>query len=353
MSGVAERGEMRPAKGRELAGKTVVVTGASAGVGRATAIAFAKKGATVALLARGEDGLAGASRDVEAAGGRAFVHVVDVADADAVFAAADAVEASCGPIDIWVNNAMATIFAPVDRIEPNEFRRSTEVSYLGAVYGTMAALRRMKARGHGTIVQVGSALGYRAIPLQSAYCGAKYALRGFTDSLRCELIHDEVPIHLTMVILGGFNTPQFDWARSRFHKKPQPVPPFYQPEVAADAIVFAATHRRRELFVGLPSVEIVLGNKVAPGVMDRMLAKKAWSGQFTSEDEPANRPDNLFSPVAGDFGPHGRFDQRARKFSPQVFASKHRVATVSAAALLAAAAGAAATFAVRRATRSG
>ncbi len=331
-----------------LAGKVVVVTGASAGVGRAAAIAFARQRATVALLARGAEGLAGAARDVEAAGGRAFVHQVDVADADAVFAAADAVEAACGPIEIWVNDAMATIFAPVDRITPDEFRRATEVSYLGAVYGTMAALKRMKARGRGTIVQVGSALGYRAIPLQAPYCGAKYALRGFTDSLRAELIHDDVPVHLTMVVLGGFNTPQFDWARSRFHKRPQPVPPFFQPEVAADAIVFAATHRRREVWVGLPAVKLILGNTVAPGLMDRILARKAWSGQFTGEDETPGRPDNLFAPVAGDFGPHGRFDKRAKPTSPQLVATKHRTAAALSAAALLGVAAAAATFALRR-----
>ncbi len=294
-----------------LFGKCVVVTGASAGIGRAAAIAFGRERATVALLARGEDGLAGAARDVEAAGGRAFEHKVDVADADAVFAAADAVEAACGPIDIWVNDAMATIFAPVDRITPEEYRRATEVTYLGAVYGTMAALKRMKARGQGTIVQVGSALGYRAIPLQAPYCGAKYALRGFTNSLRAELIHDEVPVHLTMVVLGGFNTPQFEWARSKFDKRPQPVPPFFQPEVAADAIVFAATHKRREVFVGMPAVKLVLGNTLAPGLMDRILAKKAWSGQFTGEDETRGPARQSVPTGAGGFRP-ARKVRRAR-----------------------------------------
>ncbi len=317
-----------------LAGTTVVVTGASAGVGRAAAVAFAREGATVALLARGEDGLAGASRDVTAAGGRPFVHKIDVSDADAMFAAADAVEAACGPIDIWVNDAMATIFAPVDRIAPDEFKRATEVTYLGAVYGTMAALKHMKPRNRGVIVQVGSALGYRAIPLQSAYCGAKFALRGFTDSLRCELIHDNVPVHLTMVLLAGFNTPQFDWARNKFEKRPQPVPPVYQPEVAAEAIVWAATHRRRELSVGLPALESILANKIAPSIMDRLLAKKAYDGQFTSEDETPGRPDNLFAPVPGDFGSHGRFDAQARRKSAQLFVSRHLAAFLSAAALL-------------------
>lgn len=328
---------MRAPVARSLDSKVVVVAGASAGVGRAAAQAFGRAGATVALLARGEQGLQGAAREVERAGGNALAVPVDVADADAVFTAADRVEAECGSIDVWVNDAMATIFSPVDRISPEEFRRATEVTYLGAVYGTMAALKRMKRRGHGTIVQVGSALAYRAIPLQAAYCGAKYALRGFTDSLRCELIHDGSPVHITMVHLAGLNTPQFDWGRNRFAKRPQPVPPMFQPEVAADAILWAAQHRRRELWVGLPTLQTIIANRFAPALMDRIMASKAYGGQFTDEDEPPDRPDNLFAPVAGDFGSHGRFDDRARSRSWQAWLSMHREWLAGGAAAVAAA----------------
>lgn len=328
---------MRAASLRSPEPKVVVVTGASAGIGRAAAGAFGRTGATVALLARGEHGLEAAAREVEGAGGRALIVPADVADADAVFAAADRIDAECGAIDVWVNDAMATIFSPVEEVSPKEFKRATEVTYLGAVYGTMAALRRMKARGRGTIVQVGSALSYRAIPLQAAYCGAKYALRGFTDSLRCELIHDDSPVHITMVHLAGFNTPQFDWARSRFPKRPQPVPPVFQPEVAAEAILWAARHRRRELWVGLPVLQTVLGNRVAPTLMDRIMARVAYEGQFTGEDETSGRPDNLFAPVPGNFGAHGRFDERARSRSWQLWAAMHRGWILGGAAMVAAA----------------
>lgn len=327
-------------QGHPLAGKVVVVTGASGGVGRATAVALAKIGARVALLARGEQGLAAAAAEIEDLGSQALPIVTDVADAAAVSAAAARVESDLGPIEVWINNAMATIFSPVEEIAPEEFRRATEVTYLGAVYGTMAALDRMKRRDRGTIVQVGSALGFRAIPLQSAYCGAKYALRGFTDSLRCELIHDRSPIHVTMVHLAGMNTPQFDWARNHFDRRPQPVPPCYQPEVAAEAIVWAACHRRRAIWVGLPTFQTILGNRVAPGLMDRMMAGKAYEGQLTDEPERPGRPDNLFSPVAGDFGAHGRFDDTARSRSLQLVMSEHSSAAALGAAALLLAAGA-------------
>jgi NAD(P)-dependent dehydrogenase (short-subunit alcohol dehydrogenase family) len=230
--------------------RVVVVTGASAGVGRATAIAFARKGAAVGLLARGADGLDGARRDVEAAGGEALVVPTDVSDPEQVERAATAVEEALGPLDVWVNNAMATVFSPFTKITPEEYKRATEATYLGYVWGTMAALRRMLPRDRGVIVQVGSALAYRAIPLQAPYCGAKHAIQGFTESVRCELLHDRSSVRLTMVQLPALNTPQFDWGRSRMPRKPQPVPPIYQPKVAADAIVWAAGARRREVYVG-------------------------------------------------------------------------------------------------------
>jgi NAD(P)-dependent dehydrogenase (short-subunit alcohol dehydrogenase family) len=316
----------------------IVVTGASAGIGRATAVEFARRGAKLALLARGLEGLEGARREVEAAGGSALLIPTDMADPDQVERAAARVESELGPIDIWVNVAMATVFSPVSAITPEEFRRVTEVTYLGTVYGTMAALKRMRARNRGTLVQVGSALAYRAIPLQSAYCGAKFAIRGFTDALRSELIHDRLAIGLTMVQIAAFNTPQFDWARIHIDKNPQPVPPIFQPEVAARGIVYAAYHPRREFWVGWPAVKAILGNKLIPGLLDRYLASKAYEGQFGPEPLPAHRPDNLFEPVPGDHGSHGRFDDRAKTWSGQLWANMHRgwiVAGVGALLLLA------------------
>lgn len=311
--------------------ETVVITGASAGVGRATARAFAARGASIGLLARGADGLAGAVDDVERLGGRALPVPTDVADAEAVEAAATAIEDRFGPIDIWVNCAMATIFSPFHRITPAEFRRATEVTYLGYVHGTMAALRRMRPRNHGTIVQVGSALSYRAIPLQSAYCGAKFAIRGFTDSLRSELLHDGSAVHLTMVQMPALNTPQFDWGRNKMPCRPQPVPPIFEPEVAADAIVFAAHARRREVFVGGSTWRAILANKLAPGLLDRYLARFGYRGQMSSLPAERGRPDNLFVPVPGDFGAHGRFDDRATSQSPMLWLTEHRgqIATAS------------------------
>lgn len=303
----------------------VVITGASAGVGRATAANFARRGARIGLLARGRSRLEAAKAEVESLGGRAIALPTDVADSAAVEAAADAVEREFGPIDIWVNNAMATVFSPAWEVTPDELRRATEVTYLGAAHGTLAALRRMRPRNHGTIVQVGSALAYRAIPLQAPYCAAKHALRGYTDAVRCELLHEGSKVHLTMVHLPALNTPQFSWGRTRLPNHPQPVPPIFQPEVAADAIVWAAYHRRREVFVGWPTVKAVFGNKLAPRYADRKLAEMGYEAQQTQEPLPPGRPDNLFEPAPGDYGAHGVFDARARARSIQLWISKRRV----------------------------
>lgn len=291
--------------------QVVVVTGASAGVGRATVRAFAKSGCSVGLIARGTEGLDAAANEVRCAGGKAVAVPTDVSDAEAVDRAADQIERELGPIDVWVNVAMTTVFAPLAEIEPAEYKRATEVTYLGYVYGTMAALRRMKRRNRGTIIQVGSALSYRAIPLQAPYCGAKFAIRGFTDSLRSELIHDGSGIHITMVQMPALNTPQFNWGRNKLPKRPQPVPPIFQPEVAANAIVFAASARRREIWVGSSTFKAVLANKILPGFLDRYLARNGYSGQLSREPARKNAPDNLFKPIEGDFGAHGRFDSEA------------------------------------------
>jgi len=325
--------------------ETVVVTGASAGVGRAVVREFARRQANVGLVARGQEGLEGARAEVEQAGGRALVLPTDVADPDAVEAAAAAVEDAFGPIDVWVNDAMVTVFAWFEDIEPEEFRRATEVTYLGAVWGTRAALRRMLPRDRGTIVQVGSAMAYRGIPLQSPYCGAKQALKGFQESLRTELRNQGSDVHLTMVQLPGLNTPQFEHGRAKMPNKPQPVPPVYEPEVAARAVYWAAHHRRREIYVGIPTLYTILGNKIAPWFADWYLARTAVSGQQT--DEPLNgdrRPDNLFEPVPRDEGAHGPFDARAHDHSPQLWLTEHRrwIAAGALAAGVAAAAGAAA-----------
>ena len=319
--------------------EVVVITGSSAGVGRATAHRFARDGARIALLARASKALDGAAREIRAMGCQVLAIPVDVADAAQVEAAATRVEQELGPIDVWINAAMATIFAPVSEITAEEFRRATDVTYLGAVHGTMSALKRMRPRNRGKIVQVGSALAYRAIPLQSAYCGAKFAIRGFTDALRVELMHDKSKVSVTMVQLSAFNTPQFQWARTRLPRRPQPVPPIYQPEVAARGIHYAAHHHRRELWVGYPAVKAIIGNGLVPWLADRILAKKGYSGQMGDEPVPADRPDNLFESVDHDFGTHGRFDDRSRKFSPQLWANTHRrgvAAGLLGAALLAA-----------------
>jgi NAD(P)-dependent dehydrogenase (short-subunit alcohol dehydrogenase family) len=309
--------------------ETVVITGASAGVGRATAHAFAAQGAQIGLMARGARALQAAAAEVEKRGGKALALPLDVADPNAVEAAADSVENQFGPIDIWVNCAMATIFAPFHRISPEEYRRATEVNYLGFVYGTMAALKRMRRRNRGTIVQVGSALSYRAMPLQSAYCGAKFAMRGFTDSLRTELMHDGADVNLVMVQMPALNTPQFNWARNKMSRRPQPVPPIFQPEIAADAIVYAAYSRRREMWVGGSSVQAIVANKLFPGLLDRYLAKSGYTGQLTDEPADPGQPDNLFDPVSADPDTHGRFDSRAATYSLQLWATEHRGALVT------------------------
>ncbi len=304
--------------------EVVVVTGASAGVGRAVVRRFAREGAHIALLARGLDGLEGAARDVEQAGGRALVLPTDVASWEQVDEAARRTEETFGPIDVWVNNAMTSVFSPVREMRADEYRRVTEVTYLGSVHGTLAALHRMTPRNHGSIVQVGSALAYRGIPLQSAYCAAKHAIQGFMDSLRCELLHDNSAVLLTHVHLPAMNTPQFGWVKSRLPNKAQPVPPIYQPEVAADAIFWAAHNERREIWVGTPTVKAILGNRVAPGLLDRYLAASGFKSQQTDEPEDPSRPDNLWEPVAGDHGAHGTFGEEAAAASPQLWASLHR-----------------------------
>ncbi len=285
----------------------VVITGASAGVGRATALRFARAGARLALIARDREPLEETAAEVAALGGSARCFPLDVADAQAVLSAASDVEAQMGRIDVWINDAMATVFGPVAEITPEEFRRVTEVTYLGYVHGTMAALAHMRPRNRGTIIQVGSALAYRGIPLQAAYCGAKHAIRGFTDSLRCELIHDKSDIKLTMVHLPAVNTPQFDWARTRMPHEPRPVPPTVEPEVIANAIFAAAVIPQREVWVGKSTIQVILGNMLAPGFLDRYLARNAYGAQETSTPVAADRPDNLFSPVTRYHRTRGRF----------------------------------------------
>lgn len=314
--------------------KTVVVTGASAGVGRAIAQRFAGDGARIGLIARNEDRLATVVREVEEAGGVALACPLDVADADAVAAAADRIEAAFGPIDIWVNAAMVTVMAPVAEISPEEFKRVTEVTYLGFVHGTMAALARMQRRDRGVIVQVGSGLAYRSIPLQSAYCGAKHAMIGFTDSLRSELIHDRSGVKIGVVHLPGVNTPQFDWCRNKLAERPQPVPPIFQPEVPAEAVHYMALHPRREIWLTWSTWKVLLGQMLAAGFLDRYLARIAYPGQKSGEAS-VERPDNLFDSVDGNYGAHGRFDAEARRRSSRLNLAKHPVATAVGIGLLA------------------
>ena len=316
----------------------VAITGASAGVGRATVRRFAREGMRIGLIARGQERLDEAAAEVEALGGEALVLSLDVANAEAVDAAAEQIEERFGPLDVWVNNAMATVFAPVRDTTPEEFARATEVTYLGTVWGTMAALSRMLPHDRGTIVQVGSALAYRSIPLQAAYCGAKSAIRGFTESLRTELLHEGSDVHVTMVELPAQNTPQFSWSRAKMPRKPQPVPPIFQPEVAAEAIYYAATHRRRELVVGWPAIKAVYGEKVAPGLLDRYLARSGYDAQQTEEPLDGEREGNLFEPVPGDFAAHGSFDDQAKSRSLLFDLDRHRESIAFAAGLGAAAA---------------
>jgi NAD(P)-dependent dehydrogenase (short-subunit alcohol dehydrogenase family) len=304
--------------------EVVVITGASAGVGRATVREFARHGASIGLIARGTDGLEAARREVESLGGRAMVFPVDVAQADQVEDAARRVEGELGPIDVWVNNAMTSVFSPIREMTAEEFRRVTEVTYLGAVYGSLAALKRMLPRDRGTIVYVGSALAYRSIPLQAAYCASKHAMLGFYASLRTELLHDGSNVHATMVQMPALNTPQFGWVRSKLPRKAQPVPPIFQPEVAAKAIYYAAHHpRRREYFVGGSTVKAIFGNKLAPSFADHVLARNGYQSQQYDGRENPDRPDNLFHPVAGDHGAHGVFSNRAHDCSWEFWAESH------------------------------
>jgi short-subunit dehydrogenase len=304
--------------------EVVVVTGASAGLGRATVRAFAKQGARIGLVSRNRERLEETRKEVETLGGQALVIPTDVAEADAVQAAAEAVENQFGPLDVWVNNAMVSVFSPVMKMRPEEYRRVTEVTYLGTVYGTLAALHRMVPRDRGAIVQVGSALAYRAIPLQSAYCGAKHAIQGFTESLRSELYHSGSKVHISMVQMPALNTPQFEWVKSRLRGRPRPVGRIYQPEVGADAIVYAAHHRRPEIYVGYPAVEAIMANRIAPRLLDRYLGRTGFESQQAPEPDDPNRPDNLWESVSGDFGAHGRFDGSAHDSSLQLAAAEHR-----------------------------
>ena len=314
----------------------VAITGASAGVGRATAIAFARRGDRVALIAREPEQLEAALEDVRRAGGDGITCPLDVVDAQAVADAAARIEEELGPIDVWVNDAMAAVLAPVHETTAEEFRRVTEVTYLGFVHGTLAVLPRMRARDRGVIVQVGSALAYRAIPLQATYCAAKHAVRGFTDALRCELMAENSGVKVTSVHMPGLNTPQFGWVRTTLRRHPQPVPPIYQPEIAADAIVWASDHPRREFFVGGTTVMTIVGNKLAPRIADRYLAKTNIQAQQTDIPISPDRPDYLERPLPGDRGPHGIFDDKASSFSPTWWATKHRAKLAGAATAAAA-----------------
>jgi NAD(P)-dependent dehydrogenase (short-subunit alcohol dehydrogenase family) len=308
----------------EFRDKVVVITGASAGVGRATAREFAKQGARVVLLARGKDGLEAASREVEQHGGKALAITVDVADPEALAAAADIAEKQFGPIDVWVNNAMNSVFAPLKNITPQEFKRVTEVTYLGQVYGTMAALKCMLPRNRGSIVLVGSALAYRGIPLQSAYCGSKHGIQGFYDALRCELKHDKSHIKMCMVELPAMNTTQFHWVLSKLPNKPRPMGKVYQPEVAARAIVFAAAHNRRDIWVGFPTYKAIIGNKIAPWYADWVLARNGYKGQQTDEPASPDRVNNVWEPVPGDPGTYGSFKNIATNRSVTLWLTMHR-----------------------------
>jgi short-subunit dehydrogenase len=304
--------------------EVVVITGASAGLGRVTVQAFAKRKAHIGILSRDKKRLEATAQEAEAFGAKVLILPVDVANADQVEAAAEAVEKELGPIDIWINNAMVSVFSPAKEMTADEFKRVTEVTYLGYVYGTMSALKRMLPRDRGIIIQVGSALAYRGIPLQSAYCGAKHAVQGFTESVRCELIHDKSQVKISMIQFPAMNTPQFNWVKSRLPRKPQPVPPIFQPEVGADAIVWAAHHYRREWYVGGSTVTAIIGNKIAPGLGDWYLGKKGYDSQQYDGKEDPNRPNNLYESVEGSYGAHGDFDHLARNKSYQVWLSRYK-----------------------------
>jgi NAD(P)-dependent dehydrogenase (short-subunit alcohol dehydrogenase family) len=315
--------------------EVVVLTGASGGVGRATARKFAAEGARIALIARGRRGLEATAREVEQAGGEPLVLPLDVSQHDQVEAAAASVEDAFGPIDVWINDAMVTVYAEFLDIEPDEFQRSTEVTYLGMVWGTRAALKRMMPRNRGSIVQVCSAMSYRGIPLQSPYCGAKHACKGFTESVLTELRHHKSKVRVSMIQLPGLNTPQFTWGRTKLPKQTMPVPPIYQPEIAADAVYYAAHHKRRQIYVGIPTVMNIIGERTAPWLLDRYLAKNGYQGQMTEHDLDPEGHDNLFDPVDEDRGAHGPFDDQAHSVSPQYELAKHRGKLLAAAGALA------------------
>jgi NAD(P)-dependent dehydrogenase (short-subunit alcohol dehydrogenase family) len=322
-----------------MTGRTVVITGATNGIGRATVRRFAGPGVNIGLIARGGDALEATRDEVVSAGGRALILSTDVADAEAVEAAAEAVEEAFGPIDVWINNAMATVFAFLWDVTAEEFRRANEVTYFGSIWGMQAALRRMRPRDRGTIVQVGSALAFRGVPLQAPYCGAKHGIQGVFESLRTELRHERSNVQLTAVHLPGVNTPQFEHARDKLDKVSMPVAPVYQPEVAADAIHWAACHRRREVYVGIPTVYTIWGNKLAPWLAERYLAATAVKGQQSAEPKSPDRPDNLFSPPPGDPGARGPYSEKAHGRSVQLWMTKHRRA-IGAGAVVVGAAGA-------------
>lgn len=295
-----------------LESEVVVVTGAGAGLGRAIVQSFARRGAHIGLIARGRERLEDAAEEVRSLGGQALVLPGDVADPDTTESAAARMEETFGPIDVWVNDAMTTVFSPVIQMTAEDYKRVTDVTYLGFVYGTLAALKRMRPRNHGTIVQVGSALAYRSIPLQSAYCAAKHAMVGFTDSLRSELIHDDSDVRVTVVHMPAINTPQFSWCKSRMPRKAQPVPPIFQPEVCAEAVYWAAHQHHREVFVGWPTVKAIWGQRLVPGLADHLAARMAWDGQMYDGAADPNQPNNLFEPIHGHQSAHGAFDDRAR-----------------------------------------
>jgi NAD(P)-dependent dehydrogenase (short-subunit alcohol dehydrogenase family) len=314
--------------------RVVVITGASAGIGRATARAFAARGARIGLIARNAEALENARNEVEARGGEAVVVIADVADAEAVERAAQTIEAAFGPIDVWINNAMTSVLGPIPEITPDEFRRVTEVTYLGVVHGTLAALRRMQPRDEGVIIQVGSTLAYRGIPLQAPYCAAKHAIQGFHDSLLSELLHDKSNVRVCMVNLPAVNTPQFRWIRNHMPRKPKPFGTVFEPEVAARAIVWASEHPRRELNVGWGTSQAIIANAFAPGLLDHYLARIGYDQQQSDEPEPPSRPDNLHAPVPGDAGAHGVFGEQAKSASPQLVANTHRGAIGAAIAVI-------------------
>ena len=312
--------------------EVVVITGASGGIGRATARKFAADGARVALIARGRRGLEAAAREVEQAGGQALTLPVDVADHDQVEAAASSAEDAFGPIDVWINDAMVTTYGEFLDIEPDEYQRATEVTYLGMVWGTRAALKRMMKRDRGSIVQVCSAMSYRGIPLQAPYCGAKHACKGFTESIITELLHHDSRVQVSMVQLPGLNTTQFTWGRTKLPKQTMPVPPIYQPEIAADAIHHAAYHKRRQIYVGIPTVMNIVGERVAPWFLDWYLARTGVDGQLT-EKQGARYGSNVFAPKDDDAdrGSHGMFDEKAHGSDPWSWTSMHRVPVAAAA----------------------